>query len=135
MGITGLYIDDNILKNISTDTDINALNLNLNAYYIIDSLNFFYEYIDNNYTEETFVSITINIYNLQEDRKTRINQLDTIYYQKKIDKKIDYGNLWNTLYTEFKQFLIEKYENVFKLQLNLIELPNEYKNIIVFNDS
>jgi len=55
MGITGLYIDDNILKNISTDTDINALNLNLNAYYIIDSLNFFYEYIDNNYTEETFV--------------------------------------------------------------------------------
>ena len=27
MGITGLYIDDNILKNISTDTDISALNL------------------------------------------------------------------------------------------------------------
>jgi len=90
------------------------------------------------YKEKTYIYITINIYDSQEDRNKRINLLDTFYYYKEIQKNTLFNNLWETLYIELKQYLINYNENLLKELLNIdssIDLPTEYQNLISFTDT
>jgi hypothetical protein len=129
MAITGLYID-------KKDYDINTFNSEkiLNAYYILDEINFFYEYIGDNNLEQCFMNLIINIYKNQEDRNNRINIINNICYTTTVEKNIDLSNLWNTLYIQIKQNLINENTTYLKETLNVDVLPDEYQNMIVFND-
>ena len=129
MAITGLYID-------KKDYDINTVNSEkiLNAYYILDEINFFYEYIGDNNLEQCFMNLIINIYKNQEDRNNRINIINNICYTTTVEKHIDLSNLWNTLYIQIKQNLINENTTYLKETLNVDVLPDEYQNMIVFND-
>ena len=142
MGITGLYID---VKNIN-NTDINLINKNTNAYYVIDNINFVHHSIDsdtlsstdNYFSEKMYIYTTINIYNTKVDREERLNLLDTFYYHKEIPKNTNFNNLWETLYIEIKNYLINYYQNTFIELLNintLDDLPSDYKNIITFTNT
>tara|TARA_Y100000361_G_C11005240_1_gene261447 strand:- start:24 stop:413 length:390 start_codon:yes stop_codon:yes gene_type:complete len=128
MAITGLYID-------KKDYDINTINSEkiLNAYYILDDIEFYYEYDENN-LEKTDMSLIIKVYRTQEDRNNRANIINIIGYTTEINKNIDLSSLWNTQYIQIKQNLINEYTEYLKQTLNVDTLPDEYQNMIVFND-
>tara|TARA_B100000780_G_scaffold273017_1_gene236012 strand:+ start:2346 stop:2735 length:390 start_codon:yes stop_codon:yes gene_type:complete len=128
MAISGLYIDR---KNY--DIDLLKNSIILNHYYILDDIEYYYEFDENN-LEQTYMCAIINIYNSKEDRANRINKINNLGYTILIDKDINLNNLWATLYTQIKQNLISDYTEYFKETLNVDILPEEYQNIIVFND-
>ena len=128
MAISGLYIDR---KNY--DIYLLKNSIILNHYYILDDIEYYYEFDENN-LEQTYMCAIINIYNSKEDRANRINKINNLGYTILIDKDINLNNLWATLYTQIKQNLISDYTEYFKETLNVDILPEEYQNIIVFND-
>mgnify|MGYP006086180397 CR=1 FL=1 len=128
MAISGLYIDR---KNY--DIDLLNNSIILNHYYILDDIEYYYEFDENN-LEQTYMCAIINIYSNKEDRSNRINKINNLGYTILIDKDINLNNLWTTLYTQIKQNLISDYTEYFKETLNVDILPEEYQNIIIFND-
>lgn len=128
MAISGLYIDK---KN--NDIDLLKSNEILNHYYILDDIEYYYEVDDNN-LEQTYMSMIINIYKNREDRNNRVNKINNLGYTTLINKDINLNNLWTTLYIQIKQNLINDYTEYFKETLVVDILPEEYQNIIVFND-
>tara|TARA_B100000900_G_scaffold276995_1_gene236845 strand:+ start:50 stop:439 length:390 start_codon:yes stop_codon:yes gene_type:complete len=128
MAITGLYIN-------KKDYDINTINSEkiLNAYYILDDIEFYYEYDENN-LEKTDMSLIIKVYRTQEDRNNRTNIINIIGYTTEINKNIDLSSLWNTQYIQIKQNLINEYTEYLKQTLNVDTLPDEYQNMIIFTD-
>ena len=128
MAISGLYIDR---KNY--DIDLLNNSIILNHYYILDDIEYYYEFDENN-LEQTYMCVIINIYSSEEDRINRINKINNLGYKILIDKDINLNNLWTTLYTQIKQNLISDYTEYFKETLNVDILPEEYQNIIIFND-
>jgi len=128
MAISGLYIDR---KNY--DIDLLNNSIILNHYYILDDIEYYYEFDENN-LEQTYMCAIINIYSSKEDRSNRINKINNLGYTILIDKDINLNNLWTTLYTQIKQNLISDYTEYFKETLNVDILPEEYQNIIIFND-
>ena len=128
MAIQGLYIE-------KRDYDINTVNSTkiLNAYYILDTITFEYEYNDNN-LEQNFVWPLCSVYTTQDDRNNRVSKLNTVGLSKEITKNIDLGSMYNTLYNEMKQKLINEYTEYLKQTLNVDVLPEEYQNMIVFTD-
>jgi len=128
MAITGLYID-------KKDYDINTINSEkiLNAYYILDDIEY-YDELDENNLEKKYMSSIIKIYRNQEDRNNGGNIINIIGYTTIIDNNTELTNLWNAQYIEIKKNLINEYTNYLKDTLNIDVLPDEYKNMIVFND-
>ena len=129
MAIIGLYI-------YKKNYDINTVDLEkiLQAYYILDEINCYYEYTGENNLKEMFVNLTLNIYRNQNERNNRKNLIDNISITKKINKTDDFDNLWITFYIQIKQDLINENTLYLKEILNVDVLPDEYKDLITFND-
>ena len=129
MAIIGLYI-------YKKNYDINTVDLEkiLQAYYILDEINYYYEYTGENNLKEMFVNLTLNIYRNQNERNNRKNLIDNISITKKINKTDDFDNLWTTFYIQIKQDLINENTLYLKEILNVDVLPDEYKDLITFND-
>ncbi len=129
MAIIGLYI-------YKKNYDINTVDLEkiLQAYYILDEINCYYEYTGETNLKEMFVNLTLNIYRNQNERNNRKNLIDNISITKKINKTDDFHNLWTTFYIQIKQDLINENTLYLKEILNVDVLPDEYKDLITFND-
>uniref|UniRef100_A0A6C0FC86 Uncharacterized protein n=1 Tax=viral metagenome TaxID=1070528 RepID=A0A6C0FC86_9ZZZZ len=129
MAIIGLYI-------YKKNYDINTVDLEkiLQAYYILDEINCYYEYTGETNLKEMFVNLTLNIYRNQNERNNRKNLIDNISITKKINKTDDFDNLWTTFYIQIKQDLINENTLYLKEILNVDVLPDEYKDLITFND-
>ena len=119
-----------------TASDINTVDLEkiLQAYYILDEINCYYEYTGETNLKEMFVNLTLNIYRNQNERNNRKNLIDNISITKKINKTDDFDNLWTTFYIQIKQDLINENTLYLKEILNVDVLPDEYKDLITFND-
>ena len=142
MGFSGTYIkpSENINDLINNKIDT--------AYYILDDILFNYiiekDLVTDVNQEITEVKLVFNVYNNYTDRVNRKKYLEQIVLTENITKNTNYGNLWETYYIKCKILLKKYLENILMITLQMDdiindidndEIPNEYKNVIILNDT
>ena len=142
MGITGTHIRPSVNINDLINNKIDT------AYYILDDILFNYIIEKDSVTdvnqEITEVKLVFNVYNNYTDRVNRKKYLEQIVLTENITKNTNYGNLWETYYIKCKILLKKYLENILMITLQMDdiindidndEIPNEYKNVIILNDT